>query len=211
MTEPKHECTGLLTCSQQVVNAHARPRLLYVSSRRLCSFLFSGHFCRSAASTACTGWQEAASLHWVTPKLQGCFWPCIHTLPFTTCAHSQAVTWLISAAGHTLDEGDLSADEGVTSDLPTAISSLSYSAAAATLAAGTSTGQVALWKCLKGQASSVESSARMDLLLDSDPSQDWVLQRSISVSGRVNRVLWSHDDRSINVQTMLLLHVCFCN
>lgn len=81
------------------------------------------------------------------------------------------------------------------SDLPTIISSLSYSAATATLAAGTTSGRVALWR--GPQADSPPGAAPTSPMqqLDTDPSLQWMLQRCIVVAGCVDRVMWSRDSR----------------
>ena len=87
------------------------------------------------------------------------------------------------------------ADEDVTSDLPATISSLSYSAATATLAAGTASGRVALWRGPQADSPPGATSASPMHHLDTDPSLQWMPQRCIAVPGSVDRVLWSRDSR----------------
>ena len=82
------------------------------------------------------------------------------------------------------------ADEDMSSDLPAIISSLSYSSSAGILAAGSSIGRLALWKHNQGKRRESSSSH-----MHEDPSMDWLLQRNILVAGRIDDVLWSHDDR----------------
>ncbi len=92
-------------------------------------------------------------------------------------------------------------EEDVRSELPTAISSLSYSAPAGTLAAGTSTGSVALWKHEQGSLPTSCAHASSMHHMQADPSMDWLPQRGITVAGRVGSVEWSSDDRCAGVFT----------
>ncbi|KAL3159993.1 hypothetical protein ABBQ38_010381 [Trebouxia sp. C0009 RCD-2024] len=77
--------------------------------------------------------------------------------------------------------------EDVSSDIPTTICCLSYSAATATLAAGTPTGRVALWRTSQVDPSDALTQTSPMQYLDIDPSMQWVRQRCLKVSGRVDR------------------------
>lgn len=87
------------------------------------------------------------------------------------------------------------AGENVSSDIPTIISSLSYSAATGMLAAGTPTGRVALWRTPLADPSAGPTPTSPMQYLDADPGLKWVPQRCLEVSGCVDRVIWSRDSR----------------
>lgn len=95
------------------------------------------------------------------------------------------------------------AGEDVSSDIPTTICCLSYSAATATLAAGTPTGRVALWRTSQVDPSDALTQTSPMQYLDIDPSMQWVRQRCLKVSGRVDRVLWTRDSRFSSTQTIM--------
>jgi hypothetical protein len=96
---------------------------------------------------------------------------------------------LFAAAEHSLS---CSVDEDIRSEMSATISSLSWSAAAGILSAGTSTGRVAFWKHEQSMALSSSSSAHH---MDADPSVHWLPQRGMTVAGRVDNVVWGRDDR----------------
>ena len=100
--------------------------------------------------------------------------PKLHTLP--SCCHHDA-------------------DEDVMSNLPTTISSLSYSAATATLAAGTTSSQVALWRGPHADSPPGATPTSPMHHMDTDPRLQWTPQRGIVVVGSVDKVLWSRDSR----------------
>lgn len=86
-----------------------------------------------------------------------------------------------------------SADEDIRSEMSATISSLSWSAAAGILSAGTSTGRVAFWK--HEQSISALGSSSNAYHMDADPSVHWLPQRGMTVAGRVDNVVWGRDDR----------------
>lgn len=85
-----------------------------------------------------------------------------------------------------------SVDEDMRSEVSATISSLSWSAAAGILSAGTSTGRVAFWKHEQSIALSSSSGAHH---MDADPSVHWLPQRGMTVAGRVDDAMWGCDDR----------------
>lgn len=87
------------------------------------------------------------------------------------------------------------ADDDTMSGMPATISSLSYSAPTATLAAGTTSGRVALWRGPQADPAPQHIPTSPMQHLDIDPSLQWVPQSSIAVSGCVDRVIWSRDSR----------------
>ena len=93
-----------------------------------------------------------------------------------------------------------SVGEDIRSEMSATISSLSWSAAAGILSAGTSTGRLAFWKHEQSIALSSSSSAHH---MDADSSVHWLPQRGMTVAGRVNDVVWGRDDRCT-------LHVYLC-
>ncbi|KAA6420943.1 MAG: intraflagellar transport protein, partial [Trebouxia sp. A1-2] len=98
-----------------------------------------------------------------------------------------------------------STDDDIRSEMSATISSLSWSVAAGILSAGTSTGRMAFWKHEQGMALSSSSSAHH---MDADPSVHWLLQRGMTVAGRVNNVVWGHGDSVLAVQSGTTIHIC---
>lgn len=86
-----------------------------------------------------------------------------------------------------------SVDEDIRSEMSVTISSLSWSGPAGILSAGTSTGRAAFWK--HEQSNSAIGSSSNAHHMDADPSVHWLPQRGVAVAGRVNDVVWGHDDR----------------
>ncbi|DBA86980.1 TPA: hypothetical protein ACH3X2_000362 [Trebouxia sp. C0005] len=105
----------------------------------------------------------------------------------------------------TEDNYILRLDDDIRSEMSATISSLSWSVAAGILSAGTSTGRMAFWKHEQGMALSSSSSAHH---MDADPSVHWLLQRGMTVAGRVNNVVWGHGDSVLAVQSGTTIHIC---
>ena len=140
-------------------------------------------------------------------------WPCCEHL---TCIHKHVpstqiyahqlisrqacrLSILFAAAEHSRC---CSVDEDIRSEMSATISSLSWSAAAGILSAGTSTGRVAFWKHEQSMVLSSSSSAHH---MDADPSVHWLPQRGMTVAGRVDDVVWGRDDRCT-----LCVYIVYC-
>ena len=95
------------------------------------------------------------------------------------------------------------------SDLPTTISSLSYSAATATLAAGTTSGRVTLWRGPQADSPPGATPTSPMHHLDIDPGLQWTPQRRIVVGGCVDKVLLSRDSRCSLAFTDVLADASF--
>ena len=94
------------------------------------------------------------------------------------------------------------ADEASQSEVQASVSTLSWSASANLLSAGTSTGTVTIWKLDRGNTITKPSSISH---LDADPSMQWLPQRGLTMAGCVDSVAWGHDDRFARRLTVCVL------
>ena len=149
-----------------------------------------------------------SSLHWATFKIRQAFKSAFAThrcMPVGCCRattdqvkavhQSKHLNFLHYCCPQSCTCCTHTADEDTMSGMPAIISSLSYSAPTATLAAGTTSGSVALWRGPHPDTPPQHTPTSPMQHVDTDPSLPWVPQRSMAVSGRVDRVVWSRDSR----------------